>query len=146
MALLSKEIQCGFAGWNRNAFGNNNTVLINVEFPGYNALLRDKKRDPKAEIPTIMFFHDDLIFFAKKGGNEIFNFNTKTQKFKRIALLDDLTVVAMCGAETEVYFLDGKSPEYIRILDSSSRPRGIIPTALGKSKVLWRDGHVIDLW
>ena len=121
-------------GWSRNVLGNNDTVLLNVEVPGYNVVLKEKKRDPKAELPTIMFPHEDSILFAKRGGNEIFGFNTQTHKYKRMASFADLALAAMCGAGEEVYFLDSKSPEHIRILDSSLRFSGMIPTGLGKVK------------
>ena len=126
-------------GWNKNIFGIDDTVLLNVDIPGYNVRLKQKKRDPKAELPTIMFPHEDSILFAKRGGNEIFGFNTQTHKFKRIASFADLALAAMCGDGDEVYLLDNKSPEHIRILDSSLRFCGMIPTGLGKVKAYTMD-------
>ena len=124
-------------GWNRNVVGNNDVVLLNVEVPDYKVLLKKKKRYKNSELPTIMFSHKDSILFAKRGGNEIFDFNTQTHRFKRLASFADLAVAAMCGAE-EVYYLDSKNPEHIQILDSS-RVGGIIPTGLGKVKAFPMD-------
>ena len=119
-------------GWNRSTFGSINTVLINVELPGCNVLHREKKKDPKAAIPTIMFSHGNVIVFAKKSGKEIFSFNTRLHKFERIASFADLAVDAMCGTDQDVYYLDSKSPEHIRILNSFHPTHSIIPTGLRK--------------
>ena len=117
----------------RNRMLTNDTVLINVDLTDNNVLLKQKTGDSRIEIPTIMFSHENLIVFAKRGGKEIFTFNTQTHKLKQIARFSDLAIAAMCGTK-EVYYIDSKSPGHIRVLNPSHPTHGIIPTGLKEVK------------
>ena len=93
--------------------------------------MKEKKGDRRAELPTIMIPFRDDILFAKKGGNEIYSFNTNSLKFKRVLGDADLTVAAMCSSSDRVFILNPKQPKYIRVLDSTFQAEGNIPTGLG---------------
>ena len=129
-AFFSNE-SMWICGWNKNLIGNNDTVLMNVEIPDYTTIMKQKKGDPKAELPTIMIRFRDVILFAKKGGKEIYSFNPKSKKFKRVFGTSDLTIAAMCSSNERVFILNPKQADYIRVLDSRFQAEGKIPTGLG---------------
>ena len=119
-------------GWNKGGiFGNPDTVLLNVEVPDYKTTMKQKKSDPKAELPTIMIPFRDVILFAKKAGNEIYSFKPDSKKFRRVLGGADLTVAAMCSSNDRVFILNPKQADFIRVFDSRIQAEGKIPTGLG---------------
>ena len=119
-------------GWSKGGFlANHDTVLLNVEVPDYKTILKQKKSDTKAELPTIMIPFRDVILFAKKFGSEIYSFKHQSLKFQRVLVGADLSVAAMCSSNDRVFILNQKQADYIRVLDSRFQAEGKIPTGLG---------------
>ena len=104
---------------------------MNVEVPDYKTIMKQKKGDPRAELPTIMIPFRGIILFAKKAGKDIYSFEPESQKFKRVFGTVDLSIAAMCSSNDRVFILNPKQADYIRVLDSRFQAEGKIPTGLG---------------
>ena len=74
----------------------------------------------------------DYILFAKKGGNQLFSFNTQSHDFKQIR--SDLSITALCCSNNYVYILSQKNQDYIKILDFQFQTSGNIPSLIEKGK------------
>ena len=121
-------------GWNKNRsiVGQKNIVFFNVDLRGdYNVLSESKFNYPAADQPIVMFTAADTILFAKRDGNEIHSFNTKTSEFRRVFRRSDLTISAMCGSKNFVYIFDKNQSDHIQVLDYSFHASGRTATGLG---------------
>ena len=118
-------------GWQKGGFfAKPDTVLLKVEVPDYKTIMKQKKGDPRAELPTVMIPFSDFILFAKKATNDIYRFKPETKRFKRAFSSADLSLAAMCASNDRVFILDRKHPNYIKVLDSGFQTEGKIPTGL----------------
>ena len=118
-------------GWHTSSFGQKNIVFLNVQGDDYDVLSKNEFKYHGADQPLVMFTTREIICFAKRDGNEIHSFNTRTQEFHRVFQNSYYTISALCGIENYVYILDKYQPNHIEILDSTYHALGRIDTGLG---------------
>ena len=120
-------------GWNKNTIEQKHIVFLNVDLQGddYYVLSKNKVKYPGGDVPITMFMTRGLIFLAKRDGNGIHSFNTKTHEFRRVFGTNELAISAMCGSENFVNILDKNQPGHVLILNSSFHVSGSIKTGLG---------------
>ena len=82
-SVLFKGDTMWLCGWNKNVQGHKDIALLNVRISDYTILLKQKRRDPMAELPVNMCSFNKCLFMAKKGEKEVCMFNTESQKFKK---------------------------------------------------------------
>ena len=70
-------------GWNTSKIFMRDNVFLNVKIPDFSVLIKQKKGDSSAELPTFMFPFGDYILYAKKTGSEIFSFHVHSHTFRR---------------------------------------------------------------
>ena len=146
-STLFKDSFIWICVWQKTFIGMNDTVLVNTGTHGNNLLLKEKKRNPHADLPTFMIFIKQNILFTHKGGNEIFSFHIQTHKFRKVVAHRNLKIDCICGSDDHVYIFDKKHPNIIQIFDSALRPVG--STATGLENVLQCDVdmcYVEDQW
>ena len=116
--------------WNKNMFGRNTLVFLNVQYFLFDVVCKNKFKYPRADKPHIMFTAGDRIFFVRRDGQEVHSFNTKTHEFHRVFHTSDHTISAMCGNDDCIYILDKNRADRLLILDSSFNYEGYIATGL----------------
>ena len=121
-------------GWNKNIFGQNTLVFLNVQYFFFDVVFKNKFKYPGADQPLIMFTARDRIFFVERDGKEVHSFNTKTHEFHRVFRPSDHTISAMCGNNDCMYILDKNRADRLLILDSSFNYEGYIATGLWNIK------------
>ena len=118
-------------GWNRSTAKNKDFVLLNAMVPKYNAVLKRKGKDDKAELPTNMFPFKDNVVFVKKGDCKVDGFHKVTNKFSSIIGLDGGVFLAVCSSDQFVYSLDSMQPNHIKIWNHTFQCCGKIPLDYG---------------
>ena len=122
-ALFTEE-SMWISGWTKNTFTKNETVLANVHGPKYKVMVKENKPDEYAHVPTMMILQGEYIFFAKKGGKEIFSFNTHSHIFGQKYTNDESSTEAMCASKDRLFV---KTQDFIRVFDFRFNPTNHIP-------------------
>ena len=125
------------SGSTKNRIMKNEPVLANVYGPKYKVMVNKGKTDELAEVSTMMVLRGENIFYAKKGRNEIFGFNTHSHTFSQKYVSDAASIQAMCCSKDRLFL---KTTDYIRVLDSRFNPTNPIPLENDDS-----DGYDVDM-
>ena len=123
-------IHCGFAAGMKISLGRralSSSIFKIMIMMFYQRMSSDY---PGADKPIIMFAAGDRIYFAKRDGNEIHTFHTKTKEFNSVFNTNVLTISAMCRGAKAVYILDKNYTGRIQILDYSFHASGRISTGI----------------
>ena len=136
-SALFKDNSMWICGWNRNIRMKNDIVLVNTELRDYNLLLKLKKRNLNAHLPTFMCFIKQRIVLAQKGPNRTFSFHIETRILKEVFADKNLKIDCICSSDDHVYIFDKKHPDIIQIFDSALQSVG--STATGLENVLQCD-------
>ena len=102
-------------GWTKNTLAKNDTVLLNVAGPEYTVQAKKKKRDKKADQPTLMVLQGENILFAKKQGRKLFSFHLNSHDIKSVS--NGFSIAALCCSKSCIYILSHKTLDFIQILD-----------------------------
>ena len=118
-------------GWNFSMVDNKDFVLLNAKVPKYNTVLKRKRKDEKAELPTNMFPFEENIMFTKKGDCKVHGFHKVTNKFSTVIRLDGGVFRAVCSSDQFIFSLDSIQPNVIKIWNPTFQCCGKIPLDYG---------------
>ena len=128
-SALLKGDSLWICGWIKGRLWYNTYLaLFEVQIPEYNFLLKHRIKDSSVEKP-IMCASGDRFLFAKKGGLEVYSYDTQTQQTSALKP-GNVAVIAMCGNLDYVFILDNSRQRKINIFDSEFNPHGNISTGL----------------
>ena len=114
-------------GWTRYKGRSNDIVLVQLQGPNYDVRCKEKKSDKEAGLPNFVQFYGGYLLFAKKGSKEIYSLSTDksgTAKHGPSYVIRgryqcaDHSIGAICCSNDQVYIVDQRNLEYIRVLNS----------------------------
>ena len=121
-------------GWTKNVLMKNDTVLLNVAEPEFTVMAKKKRREEKADQPTLMVPYREYILFAKKGGNQIFSFHLNSHEFRCVRARSELSIAPLSCSNNFVYILSHETQDFIKILDFEFHPCGNVPSFIEEEK------------
>ena len=117
---------CGF---NRRVMNKRKAVLVNVEIPTYNVIIKEKKNMTKKP-PALMSLKGSNILFANRGHKDIYSYEASGRIVRHRNIGHDLSVGAMCSNDNRIFVFDPEKPGEITVLDSNFNEEGHISTNL----------------
>ena len=129
ISALSQKDSMWISGWDKWRYH----YFWQAKLPNFQVLLQRIKYLPKPYSHTIMVSFAKGILFAKKGGRELYSFNTQTETYESVFSHVDFQIDAMCSNDDYLYIFQRKHPDVIKIMDSKFQSIGHIPTGIDEN-------------
>ena len=124
-----EENSMWICGFNRHVVNKRKMVLLNVEIPTYNVIIKKKKNMAKIP-PALMCLMGNNILFANRGHKSIYSYEPSGQIVRNRNIGHDLGVGAMCSNDSHIFVFDTEKPGIIKTLGSDFSEKGQISTTL----------------